>query len=218
MDLRIERARELVADTRRIDGFYRHGWHSWSPTGWVNRRDPVVPIRDVGRRLGHDDPNHAFDTQAGGSGVGVARCTDGMFVLLGALTPGARVEPDGELLRGTSEAGQIEWLVVEGTMNEVFDAYVQELTTRLGRRGRGRMRVWCSWYSYYTVCCAVQARRRSSTLHSATLLRRRRQRQASTKKRFSTSWRTMSIVLTGPENLSHQPRRSVLGERSKYCL
>ena len=149
MDLRIERARELAAETGRIESFYRHGWHSWSPTGWVNPRDPVVPIRDEGRRLGHDDPEHAFETQVGGSGVGVARCTDGMFVLLGALTLGARVEPYGELLRGTSEAGQIEWLVVEGTMNEVLDAYVQELTSRLGRRGRGRMRVWCSWYSYY---------------------------------------------------------------------
>ena len=34
-------------------------------------------------------------------------------------------------------------------MNEVFDAYAGELTGRLGRRGRGEVRVWCSWYSYY---------------------------------------------------------------------
>jgi alpha-galactosidase len=34
-------------------------------------------------------------------------------------------------------------------MNEVFDAYTRELTDGLGRRGRGKVRVWCSWYSYY---------------------------------------------------------------------
>ena len=149
MDLRIERAREPAVETGRIERFYRHGWHSWSPTGWIDPNEPVVPIRDEGRRLGHDDPAHAFASRVGGSGVGVARCADGAYVLLGALTPGARVEPDEATLRGVSEAGDIDWLVARGTMNEVFDAYVNELTNRLGRRGRGRMRVWCSWYSYY---------------------------------------------------------------------
>ncbi len=149
MDLRIERAREPVVETGGIESFYRHGWHSWSPTGWVDPAAPVRPIPNEGRRLGHDDPNHAFDRRVGGSCVGVARCDDGQYTLLGALTPGARVAPDGEMLRGVSEAGPINWLVAEGTMNEVFDAYVGELTNRLGRRGRGRVRVWCSWYSYY---------------------------------------------------------------------
>jgi len=149
MDLRVERAREPAIETGRIESFYRHGWHSWSPTGWVDPRDPVLPIRDEERRLGHDDPTHAFDTRVGSSCVGAARCTDGEYVLLGALTPGARVAPDGDVLRGVSEAGEIDWLVAGGTLNQVFDAYVGELTNRLGRRGRGRMRVWCSWYSYY---------------------------------------------------------------------
>jgi alpha-galactosidase len=149
MDLRIERARKPAVEAGTIERFYRHGWHSWSPTGWVDPEAPIRPIPDEGRRLGYDDPNHAFDRRVGGSGVGVARCADGGFVLLGALTPGARVEPDGDVLTGTSEGGPVDWLVARGTMNEVFDAYVRELTTRLGRRGRGRMRVWCSWYSYY---------------------------------------------------------------------
>ncbi len=149
MDLCIERARDSAVETGGIESFYRHGWHSWSPTGWVDPQAPVRPIPDERRRLGHDDPNHAFDTRVGGSCVGVARCDDGSYTLLGALTPGARVAPDGEVLRGVSEAGPIDWLVAGGTMNEVFDAYVGELTDRLGRRGRGRMRVWCSWYSYY---------------------------------------------------------------------
>ena len=149
MDLRLVRAEDAAVETASIERFYRHGWHSWSPTGWVDPLSEVRPIPDEGRRLGHDDPVHAFDTSVGGSCVGVALCPGGEFVLLGALTPGARVRPDGNVLRGTSEAGDIEWVIAKGTMNEVFDAYAGELTGRLGRRGRGRMRVWCSWYSYY---------------------------------------------------------------------
>ncbi len=133
----------------KIARFYRHGWHSWSPTGWVDPAIEVRPIPDEGRRLGHDDPVHAFDTAVSGSGVGVAEDPTGGHVLLGALAPGARVRPDGTTLRGSAESATVDWLVARGTINEVFDAYAQELTARLGRRGRGRVRVWCSWYSYY---------------------------------------------------------------------
>ena len=59
-------------DLHEIVSFYRHGWHSWSPTGWVDPAAPVVPIHDEGRRLGHDDPTIAFDTRVSASGVGVA--------------------------------------------------------------------------------------------------------------------------------------------------
>ncbi|MGB5188120.1 MAG: glycoside hydrolase family 36 protein [Acidimicrobiia bacterium] len=149
MDLRLVRAEEAAVETAQIERFYRHGWHSWSPTGWVDPLEGVRPIPDEGRRLGHDDPVYAFDTRVGGSGVGVARCPGGEFVLLGALAPGARVSPDGNVLRGTSEGGEIDWVVASGAMNEVFDAYTGELSGRLGRRGRGEVRVWCSWYSYY---------------------------------------------------------------------
>ena len=30
-------------DVAGMASFYRHGWHSWSPTGWVDPNDAVVP-------------------------------------------------------------------------------------------------------------------------------------------------------------------------------
>jgi alpha-galactosidase len=107
------------------------------------------PIPDLGRRLGHDDPVSAFSEQLGGSGVGAVEHPDGTVSLLGALGPGARVTLEESTLRGRSEIGGIEWLVASGPETEVFGAYVGALAERLGRRGRSRMRVWCSWYSYY---------------------------------------------------------------------
>jgi alpha-galactosidase len=149
LERRILRREEPVVEVGPITRFYRHGWHSWSPTGWVDPALEVRPIPDEGRRLGHDDPVHAFDTFVSGSCVGVAEDASGGYTLLGSLSPGARVHPDGPTLRGVADAGVVDWLVARGAMNEVFDAYVEELTARLGRRGRGRVRVWCSWYSYY---------------------------------------------------------------------
>jgi alpha-galactosidase len=135
-------------DLDDITSFYRHGWHSWSPTGWVDPAVPVTPIPDEGRRLGHDDPTIAFDTRVSASSVGVA-LDDGRATLLGALAPDARVRPDGATLVGSCEAGPIDWLVAEGTVSEVFATYAHRLGEALGTRPRRAMRVWCSWYSYY---------------------------------------------------------------------
>ena len=132
-----------------IESYYRHGWHSWSPTGWVDPKATVAPIPDEGRRLGHDDPMFAFDTSVSGAGMGIARSAGRNATLLGALAPGARVRPDGSELIGSSEAGPIEWLVAEGDVDAILAAYAHQLGSHLGRRPRNHVRVWCSWYSYY---------------------------------------------------------------------
>lgn len=132
-----------------VVAFYRHGWHSWSPTGWVDPGMRPRPIASLGRRLGHDDPVYAFSERIGGSGLGAVEHRDGSVTLLGALAPGARVHLDGTALRGAGESGVIEWFVAAGEERDVFTAYAATLGDRLGRRGGARMRVWCSWYSYY---------------------------------------------------------------------
>lgn len=142
-------AREHAIAVERPVAFYRHGWHSWSPSGWVDPTARRSPITDVGRRLGHDDPAHAFDEAMGGSSVGAVEQPDGSVMLLGALGPGARVWPESSQLRGSCEGGEVEWFAAGGSEQAVFASYADALSRRLGRRGGTRMRVWCSWYSYY---------------------------------------------------------------------
>lgn len=146
---RVVRAEDPKVDVGTVEAFYRHGWHSWSPTGWVDPREPVTPIPDEGRRMGHDDPVVALETSVSGSDVGVALRSDGSATLLGALATDARVRPDGPMLAGVSEAGPIDWLIAEGAVEDVFAAYARHLAAHLGTRPRTRPRVWCSWYSSY---------------------------------------------------------------------
>ena len=129
--------------------FYKHGWHSFSPTGWVDPTEPVSPIADEGRRLGYDDPRHAFDAHTGGSGVGLSEHPDGSVTLLGALAPGARVWPDGSALRGSTEGEPVEWVIITGEEHAVLKEYASLLLARFGRRSGKKVRVWSSWYSFY---------------------------------------------------------------------
>jgi len=142
-----------------MTSFYRHGWHSWSPTGWVSPDDTVQPISDLGRRLGHDDPVFALETGVSGSGFGVGRCDDGHAVLLGSLDPGARVLPANGNLVGMSELSNPNWVAIEGSVQDVFSVYASELVHHLGGRPQGHQRVWCSWYSYYgdVTAAAIEA-------------------------------------------------------------
>jgi alpha-galactosidase len=145
----IHRGVTAEVDAGPAVAFYKHGWHSWSPTGWVDPTQPVSPIADEGRRLGHDDPRHAFDARVGGSGVGMSQHPDGSVTLLGALDPGARVWPDGSSLRGSTEGESVEWVTITGEEHAVSREYASLLAARFGRRGGKKVRVWCSWYSYY---------------------------------------------------------------------
>jgi alpha-galactosidase len=138
--------RHKVRSTR----FYRHGWQSWSPTGWVDlSKRPEAPNPPI-RRVQAEDPAYAGSPIHGGSGVGALELSEREVMLLGALGIGARVEADGRTLRGFYEAGTGDWFLARGEENAVFGRYAQLLHERLGGRNTGiPPRVWCSWYSYY---------------------------------------------------------------------
>ncbi|HEY8426195.1 MAG TPA: glycoside hydrolase family 36 protein [Limnochordales bacterium] len=139
--------------------FFRHGWHSWSPTGWVDLGKIPVPVQPEYRRPMADDPLYATSPRHTGSGLGALRAPDGRVLLLGALDLGARVEADADTLRGFYEppaatsrpsARSGGWFLGFGEERTVFSAYAGLLARELGKRKPSRApRVWCSWYSFY---------------------------------------------------------------------
>src|SRR4051812_9433566 len=76
--------------------FYRHGWNSWSPSGWARLSGDTIGIRgDPARLLTADDAELETAHRHSGSAVGALDAGDGNVLLLGALTVGsARVGAD----------------------------------------------------------------------------------------------------------------------------
>ena len=138
--------------------FYRHGWQSWSPSRWRDVDEPVLPIRHADHRVMHDDPAHALDTVAGGSGIGAARLADGRIVALVCRVVGGWVSLVGDRLRGEVERPDPDmaddaWVVIEGAADEetaVFERAARILGDAFGTRPARHPRAWCSWYSMYT--------------------------------------------------------------------
>lgn len=137
----------LPLPPRRV---YRHGWHSWSQTGWL---DPAIPpntaIQPLKRRI-DEDGVYAQHPRHISSGLAAVALADGRVILLGGLDVGARVELDGQLLKGFHEGGGGEWFIASGNAIQVFKAYTDLLRQRYGGLRLERApRVWCSWYSLY---------------------------------------------------------------------
>jgi alpha-galactosidase len=131
--------------------FYRHGWNSWSPTGWTRLDGPTLGIRDSpGRLLTADDASLETVDSHSGSAVGAVTGTDGNVLLLGALGLGSpRVGADATTLWGRAGDSDAQWYLAYGPELEVFAEYTRMLIERLGRRSGPPGRVWCSWYSYF---------------------------------------------------------------------
>ncbi len=130
--------------------FFRHGWNSWSPSGW--RRLDVAPLRigDGQRLLTADDARNDTPHAHSGAAVGALALPDGEVLLLGALGLGApRVGATASTLWGTVEEPDAEWYLARGPELEVFARYAALLAERLGSRTTRAGRVWCSWYSFY---------------------------------------------------------------------
>ena len=142
-------AREAVLPAADITAFYRHGWHSWSASGWLDPGVPPERIADRVRRLGVADPIHDSDPRHFGSGVAAAEHADGSVSLLGALAPDAWVFLDGECLLGRYETGPGPWYTARGDEAAVFEGYAAELRHHLGARLTAPQRLWCSWYGMY---------------------------------------------------------------------
>ena len=136
---------------RDVQHFYRHGWHSWSESRWLDPGEEPAVVLVPERRPFVDDPEYAARRVHGGSAVGAVRDAGGRVTLLGALDLGARVELHGDELVGTFEGDAGGWLVAEGYEPDVFEAFASALGDRFGRRPRDRsLTMWSSWYSFYS--------------------------------------------------------------------
>ncbi|MFT4210697.1 MAG: alpha-galactosidase [Microbacterium sp.] len=131
--------------------FYRHGWNSWSPTGWRRLSEPPLRIENDPRRtLTADDARNDTPFVHSGSAVGAVEGPDGRVLLLGSLGLGTpRVGATETTLWGTVERDDAEWLLAYGDEAEVFAVYAEHVAARLGSRQTRAGRVWCSWYSFY---------------------------------------------------------------------
>lgn len=131
--------------------FFRHGWNSWSPSGWRHLDDRPLRVYDSPQRLlTADDAKNDTPLAHSGSAVGALALPGGEILLLGALGLGApRVGATASTLWGTVEEPVAEWYLAAGPEVEVFARYAELLAERLGSRGARAGRVWCSWYSFY---------------------------------------------------------------------
>lgn len=143
-----------VADVVR---FYRHGWHSWSPSGWFDPAAKPTPPVDRIQAMGTDHPEHP-NPHLIGSGMAVVEHGDGSVTLLGALGLGAWVSLEQGALRGRSAEGPVDWFVAQGEESEVFGQFGEALGRSLGARPTGPRRVWCSWYGLYEEISEAQIR------------------------------------------------------------
>jgi alpha-galactosidase len=139
------------------ENYYRHGWHSWSLTSWLDPGAPPAPARAAEFRMKDEDPVYALSRNHIGAWVGAVDFGDDDILLVGALGLGGRVELDRLTLKcfyetaGRREAMSEEWLIARGREDEVFFHYAKQLQARFGSgRFEQAPRVWCSWYSLYT--------------------------------------------------------------------
>jgi alpha-galactosidase len=131
---------------------YRHGWNSWSPSGWREMADPPLRIAAPQRRLtaddtGWDDPNRHHS-----AAVVALAGPDGGVLLVGALGLDVpRLTVDRDTITGWYEQDGAEWFATYGPELEVFERYARQLGKSLGAdRERNRAgTVWCSWYAYH---------------------------------------------------------------------
>ncbi len=130
--------------------FYRHGWQSWSNTSWLDPSSPPATLAQPIKRSVDEDAVYAQYPRHISCGVGAVELENGQVILLGGLDLEARVEIDGQTLRGFFEQGVGDWLIATGDSIQAFKAFADLLGRRLGSSKSARApRVWCSWYSLY---------------------------------------------------------------------
>lgn len=158
--------------------YYRSGWQSWSPTGWVDATTPFEPPYPTIMHSMQSDPAYVFNEKPNGSWMGAIESPGGNVVILGALGLESRVELDEQILLGRYAAGQCngvrclheaslkgqtseltgiigvhpaEWFIASGSECKVFARYAELLGKQFGtKRAAKPPRVWCSWYSLFT--------------------------------------------------------------------
>ncbi|MFF1571452.1 glycoside hydrolase family 36 protein [Leifsonia sp. NPDC058292] len=131
--------------------FYRHGWNSWSPSGWAKVSGDTIGIKDSpSRLLTADDAANETPHAHSGSAVGAVAGPEGNVLLVGALGLGTpRVGADANVLWARGEHDLAEWFVAYGPEQKVFADYTDVLSERLGSRSQRAGTVWSSWYSFF---------------------------------------------------------------------
>jgi alpha-galactosidase len=131
---------------------YRHGWNSWSPSGWRAMDEPPLRIASPFRRLTADDTAWDDPHRHHSSAVAALAGEDGSVLLVGALGLDVpRLTVDRDTITGWYERDGAPWFAAYGPELEVFQRYARLLGRHLGG-GRERNRagnVWCSWYAYH---------------------------------------------------------------------
>lgn len=131
--------------------FYRHGWQSWSFSGWLTLGDNSPnPPRDPFAILLNEDIPYADRLARTAAGLTMIEEAEGKLLLFGALEMGGRIFLEEDHILGKYEQGQGDWLIATGPADTLFTSYAQALKERYGQfRHTKAPRVWCSWYSLY---------------------------------------------------------------------
>ena len=131
--------------------YYRHGWQSWSLTTWQDLDQHIPTPKPTILHPLQTDPRYVHESRPHGSWVGAVEMESGLFFLLGALDLEAHIFLEDNTLVGKYENKAGDWIVAEGSEEEVFNLYTAQLAQRLGKiRATETPRIWCSWYSFYT--------------------------------------------------------------------
>jgi len=130
---------------------YRHGWHSWSFTSWLEGKTfgfPSIP-KEIWPMVDHPS---CFETSLiHSSGLTAVGDMEGKCLLFGALGPGGWIEVRDGYLEGDYDSVPAPWLLAYGETSEVFHRYARILQHHLAIPQLGEKqtpRVWCSWYSF----------------------------------------------------------------------
>ncbi len=130
--------------------FYRHGWQSWTFSGWIDPQMPALTVRAVQFRIKDEDPPYALSNRHTSAWLAALQFAPEDIVLVGGLDFGARLQLQPNRLEAFYESGEGEWLIARGTEQEVFNHYTQALCQKYPcSLSRKALRVWCSWYSLY---------------------------------------------------------------------
>jgi alpha-galactosidase len=131
--------------------FYRHGWNSWSPTGWRKLSQKPLKIYDNPLRLlTADDAEHFEKGKHSGSYVAALTDSNGNCLLLGSLSVSSGfIIADNSYLNGFQNDLNSEWYIGYGNEREVFKEYANLLTEKFGINNLKAGNVWSSWYTFF---------------------------------------------------------------------
>ena len=156
------------------------GWQSWSLTSWVDISRPVRPLRPISQRPRVADPDYVDESRPNGSWYGAVEIDDGRVIFLGSLGLESHVLLEDRTLVGRYETGSGDWFFAIGDEIDIMTRYAELLGERFAATKNNSsffpisvvgnitspIRVWCSWYSLYTLISEINLLKILSDLDS----------------------------------------------------